>query len=381
MPQPKPAKSQSPFDRKFNIVIYGIPESPSGTSRFARGRHDFGEVHLVISSLEQDSNHSSSLRDCRRLGKYAKNESKHRPILAVLNSTADVNNILSRRHLLKTPSISIKPDLTPEERKTNSILLKERWKLISLGTDRRNIKIRGSNIFLNGRLHGKVINSVFSLSPTINDVAPQLSSLADKSLPSVAASSYPSSSAHSNEQINTASTQQQINRNSDWLPSICYWNARSLVNKLSSFQSFVYSSFFDVIAITETWLSDRFQNCELFPSYYSVFRCDRSSRGGGVLLATKSQIPVKLIPLQTPTCFESLTILLMLKTPVIFSVIYVPPHAHDSLLHNLIDHLSLVISQGYKTILVGDFNMPDIRRLGLSLSNLFSLWTFMWVCV
>jgi len=33
-------------------------------------------------------------------------------------------------------------------------------------------------------------------------------------------------------------------------------NSRSVVNKLHKFQSLVYSKSFDVISLTETWLSD-----------------------------------------------------------------------------------------------------------------------------
>ena len=40
-------------------------------------------------------------------------------------------------------------------------------------------------------------------------------------------------------------------------PHIFYWNCRSLSNKLTHFQSFVYSSPFHVIASSETWLTDK----------------------------------------------------------------------------------------------------------------------------
>ena len=181
----QPATKLVSSDRRFNIVVYGIPEMPSGSSRFIRQRHDFREVSAAISDLEQCSDHSSSIRDCRRLGKYvtSKSESKHRPILVSLNSTADVDNILSSRSKLQSSPISIKPDLTPAERKTNALLLKERWRLIQSGTDRRSIRIRGSSILLNGQIHGIVSNSVFSLSPILGDVAPQLSSLEAESPP------------------------------------------------------------------------------------------------------------------------------------------------------------------------------------------------------
>lgn len=137
-------------------------EQPGGSSRFARNKNDFQKVSSIISELEKDSGHSSSIRDCHRLGKYANNSPRPRPLLVSLNSTADVYNILSKRHNSPSP-ITIKPDLSPTNRKIEALLLKERWRLIESGVDRRHIKIRGSNIYLNDQLHGKIIESELSL--------------------------------------------------------------------------------------------------------------------------------------------------------------------------------------------------------------------------
>ena len=43
-------------------------------------------------------------------------------------------------------------------------------------------------------------------------------------------------------------------------------------------------SAYDVIALTEVWLSDCIPDCEIPLKQYQIFRKDRSSRGGGVLL-------------------------------------------------------------------------------------------------
>ena len=51
--------------------------------------------------------------------------------------------------------------MTPEQRHTESILLKERWALIQKNTERKAIKIRGSRLFLNNKLYGEVKNSSF----------------------------------------------------------------------------------------------------------------------------------------------------------------------------------------------------------------------------
>ena len=178
--QSRSPATYAPVDRKFNIIIFGIPEQPQGSSRFMRSQNDFNAISTTISKVENDSNHKSSIRDCHRIGKYQ--SSRSRPILVSLNSTADVRNILSINRSLSS-SVSIKPDRSPAERKTESVLLKERWRLIQTGTDRHSIRLRGSALYVNGRLHGRATDSVFTLTPTLDDLAPHLRALSNNSTP------------------------------------------------------------------------------------------------------------------------------------------------------------------------------------------------------
>ena len=85
-------------DRKFNVVVFGVKEMPSGSSRFARNKHDFSKLSAIFSDLERDTDHATSIRDCRRLGKYVKDVSSSRPLLVTLNSTADVRSILFKHN-------------------------------------------------------------------------------------------------------------------------------------------------------------------------------------------------------------------------------------------------------------------------------------------
>ena len=162
--------------RKFNIVVFGVSETTKGSSRFVRQNNDFLAVSSIITNLEEGTNHTTTIRDCHRLGKYDHSGSRSRPLLVTLNSTADVLRILSKRHLLPS-SISIKADLSPTARKVETILLKERWRLIESGANRNSVKIRGTSLYLNGRPYGKVINFEFTLLPNLGDLAPQLSSI------------------------------------------------------------------------------------------------------------------------------------------------------------------------------------------------------------
>ena len=167
-------------DRKYNIVIFGVTESPQGTPRFTRNQHDYTETSSILSKLYEDSNPGCSIRDCHRIGKYSGNSAHPRPILATLSTTAEVRHVIT--HCSSLPSsISIKPDRSSSERKVEKILLSERWKLIQSGSDRRTIKISNSHLYLNGHLHGKVVDSTYCLAPFLGDLAPTLSNLSNTS--------------------------------------------------------------------------------------------------------------------------------------------------------------------------------------------------------
>ena len=64
---------------------------------------------------------------------------------------------------------------------------------------------------------------------------------------------------------------------------------------MSNFQTFIYSSNFHIIALTETWLSSYIFDKEILPNGYAIYRSDRETRGGGVLVCTSHITPSRLI--------------------------------------------------------------------------------------
>ena len=146
-------------DRKFNVVIYGIKECSKGTPRNERLNHDLDKVTSIVTQGE-NSVSPLSIRDLLRLGKYHDQSKKPRPILVKLNRTIDVTTLLIKARSLPK-EIRIKPDMSHEERLTESLLLKERWSLIQTGIKRKVIRIRANKIFLKNKLHGQIIDSSF----------------------------------------------------------------------------------------------------------------------------------------------------------------------------------------------------------------------------
>jgi hypothetical protein len=150
-------------ERKYNLIIYGIPECTQGTPRHERLVKDCEEVTSVLSSVNTNIT-TNSIRDCYRLGKYLSDRT--RPLMAKLSRTSDVNSIFSQRSkLAQFPGIYIKPDMTHQERTCHRILLKERWNLINSGVDKKTIKIKGSSLFVNNCKHGHISDSKFVLCP------------------------------------------------------------------------------------------------------------------------------------------------------------------------------------------------------------------------
>ena len=60
----------------------------------------------------------------------------------------------------------------------------------------------------------------------------------------------------------------------------CYLNIRSLVNKLSLFQSYIYSLDLDVYCLTETWLSNSIFDQEILPTNNNIYHLPNANYDG-----------------------------------------------------------------------------------------------------
>ena len=101
-----------------------------------------------------------------------------------------------------------------------------------------------------------------------------------------------------------------------------------------------------------------------------MYRRDRDSRGGGVLLAIRDCIPSKLLP--SPDNSEVITVQLCVPKPVVFCAAYLPPHSPLAVAQSLFDHLSSVCSGTMPVIAIGDYNLPGIDWKTLSGDSLVS---------
>jgi hypothetical protein len=94
---------------------------------------------------------------------------------------------------------------------------------------------------------------------------------------------------------------QPVNRALSCSLNIYYQNVRGLRSKTATFLRNLYLSSYDVIILTETWLVDSVSDSELFDDRFVVWRRDRDyertqqGRGGGVLVAVRSDLPATLV--------------------------------------------------------------------------------------
>ena len=107
----------------MNLVLFGIADCDEGNRRHTRVRQDFERAGSVLSQI-QPAVTEVNIRECYHLGKFTVGNT--RPLLLKLSRLVDVTSILNGRHkLFANSKVRIKPDLTPNERKVEQLLLME----------------------------------------------------------------------------------------------------------------------------------------------------------------------------------------------------------------------------------------------------------------
>ena len=97
---------------------------------------------------------------------------------------------------------------------------------------------------------------------------------------------------------------------------------------------------------------------EIIPSNYTIYRNDRNTRGGGILIAISDNIPSKLYI--KDDSIEAQTVKLLTNPPTLLCCIYIPPNCSTDYYDQTLQYLSLLPSDS-DLVIVGDFNCPDIN--------------------
>ena len=135
--------------------------------------------------------------------------------------------------------------------------------------------------------------------------------------------------------------------------------------------SVIYSKNLDIICITETWLNNSVLSKEILPTLYTIYRNDRANRGGGVLIAIKNSIPSQLFI--TSNSIEMIAVYINTRPKLLLVCLYIR-HPTAQLITWQQETLCTIsnLPSDTNTIILGDFNAPDINWLTLTAGSLFS---------
>ena len=142
-----------------------------------------------------------------------------------------------------------------------------------------------------------------------------------------------------------------------------YFNARSIVNKLSELELCMDIEKPDILGITETWLTNSILDSELTFEGYTVLRRDRDddekSRGGGVLLYIRNEL--NPIVMSEYKCGKIETLFCNINYNgdyTMLGICYRPP---DSPVNSDYEFYSMLNTLDSKNLIImGDFNFSEL---------------------
>lgn len=135
----------------------------------------------------------------------------------------------------------------------------------------------------------------------------------------------------------------------------------------------VYLCDYDIIALSETWLSSNVNTSELGLLNYVTYRSDRNpitsncSRGGGVSLSINNKYHSRLLPVPVSPVEHLFVITKFdINNYIIIGNVYFPPNTDISVFNihfDIINTLLLKFPYVKNIIMVGDYNLPKLHWL------------------
>ncbi|VEL44231.1 unnamed protein product, partial [Protopolystoma xenopodis] len=162
--------------------------------------------------------------------------------------------------------------------------------------------------------------------------------------------------------------------------SCALWNARSVCNKLTAIHDHFIANSFNLLALTETWLSPTDTASPAALSYGGLHLThtprpgNRPGGGVGLLLSPRCTFKVlPPVPSLSFSSFEAHCIRLFSPVSLCIAVIYRPPGPTAQFLDNFAAWLPYFLSSNIPSIILGDFNIPVNNINNSSVSKLLSL--------
>lgn len=142
--------------------------------------------------------------------------------------------------------------------------------------------------------------------------------------------------------------------------SVAHLNVRSLNTGFDEFSQILHTLQFDIIGLSETWLTPDHDSCLYFIPGYKLLREDRTGRGGGVGFFIKNSMMFSRIYFANiPEGFEYICVSTTIdKKKVLIISVYRPPTYNLNTFLNTIETIWLQTFFSYETIiLLGDVNV------------------------
>ena len=162
------------------------------------------------------------------------------------------------------------------------------------------------------------------------------------------------------------------------------YNVRSLLNldRRLSFSNAIIIDQLEIIVLTETWLYEQIEDCELFLSSYRVHRAEKTctngiSKHGGVLIAVKEGMKHARVQLSELDCMHPDVAAVQLTTPkkvfIICAVYNAPKESPFRWPSDKWEQIIQILdrSTNSEVILTGDFNLPNTDWETMTCYNLY----------
>lgn len=154
---------------------------------------------------------------------------------------------------------------------------------------------------------------------------------------------------------------------------IYYQNCRGIRTKLHTLFMNILANSYDVIVLTETWLTPDIADSEFIDERYTIHRCDRDRAatkrkdGGGVLIAVLKGLRSVRLHSCSPVHTHIEHILIQLPClgrggNLVIAALYIPPKTPENIYVEYFDLLQSLLGRTNPEhfYLLGDYNLPNI---------------------
>ncbi|KAH7952353.1 hypothetical protein HPB52_022027 [Rhipicephalus sanguineus] len=325
----RPIDDQDDKYRRDNLIIYGLEDIPTETwSQTEQKVRSLLSDRLSVQLSDKD------IARARRIGAFVDNRCR---LIVVKFASLDVrNSILSQRFKLKGTGINLQEDFS-------KVIRQARKKLFDFGkASGRPFNLHYNKLYSDGKCYVYCAET-----DAVREVEPH------------GVTSGPAETV-----TPLTVTPEYVPRLPERDYTVLFTNIRSVFNKRHALSSLIDSCLADVVVLTETWLSEKVDNGDLFmcEKQYVVYRHDRCGRlGGGILTAVSRDVTSFEVPIPSPLEFLC-TCVRVNEQEAILCVCYRAPSAAASFSDDLYDCLTKVVGRYPEApiFLLGDFNFPGI---------------------